>query len=191
MFLIVFIWIRGLKLLVLLAVYSAAFLQFFSSLSVFVDPVSVCLLDFVWWPWMITHRFCWYTVAEFSFLLWVAWFCCFPGGGGTTGCCCRQACDDERGYTRSHDLDLWDLLERFPCSADGGGAADGDEGIHNREILIWYLVIWFWSNRGSHLWFLRHGYVRIYSLARCRPLSSPLPVVADHHHLRHHSLVSE
>ena len=30
-----------------LAVYSAAVLQYFSTLSVFVDPVSVCLLDFV------------------------------------------------------------------------------------------------------------------------------------------------
>ena len=33
--------------------------------------------------------------------------------------------------------------------------------------------------------------MRIYSLTRSRPLSLPLPVVADHHHLRHYSLVLE
>ena len=41
---------------------------------------------------------------------------------------CRLACEDERGYTRSRDLDLSDLLERFLCSADNCGPADGDEG---------------------------------------------------------------
>ena len=38
------------------------------------------------------------------------------------------SCEDERGATRSRDLDLASLLERPLCSADGGGPADGNEG---------------------------------------------------------------
>ena len=34
---------------------------------------------------------------------------------------------DQRGYTRSRDLDLTDLPERFLCAADDSGPADGDE----------------------------------------------------------------
>ena len=72
---------------------------------------------------MLTHG-CWIFTFTLSCLILLF----SRRGGGTTGCWCRFACDDERGYTRSHDLDLCDLLERFLCSADGGGPADGDEG---------------------------------------------------------------
>ena len=80
--------------------------------------LSPCVFLILWRPWLRT-RYCGSTVVENSSFLWFAWFCCIPGGGGITGCCFRLACEDERGYTRSRDLDLSDLLERFPYSADG------------------------------------------------------------------------
>ena len=84
------------------------------------------------------------TVAEFSSSLWVAWLCCLHRGGSTTGCCCRLACDDERGYTRSRGLDLSDLLERFPCSADGSEESTivtFPPATHSIPILL-TLVLW-------------------------------------------------
>ena len=56
--------------------------------------------------------------------------------GVTTGCCCWLACEDERGYTLSRDLGLSDLLDRFPCSNDGAGPTDGEEGLKIAKILI-------------------------------------------------------
>ena len=87
------------------------------------------------WPcggpeWLLT-RFCRSTIAEFSSSLWVAWFCCILGGGGTTGCCCWPAREDERGCTRSRDLGLSALLDRFLCSDDD------DRQFLDVEVNIW------------------------------------------------------
>ena len=116
--------------------------------AVFVFPFGSCvpcLRESSWscgdLEWSLT-RFCRPTVAEFSSSLWISWFSCIPRGGGTTGCCRWQACEDERGCSRSRDLDLSNLLERLLCSADGCSPADGDEGLRLTLMLtgLWTMV---------------------------------------------------
>ena len=158
------------------ALYSADVMQYFSFPSMFVDPLSPCIFLNLQWLWMITHRFCGpTTVAEFFiFHSEMPDSAVFLEEEVETGCCCWLACEDERGKTRSRDLDLSALLVRFLCSADDSGPADGDKESSIVKILIWYLIIWSWSNHWLNLWFLWHWYVRIYSITRSRPLYLPL-----------------
>ena len=174
-FLIVFIWMHGLILLCRLRCTRLMLCSIFLSLrclwTLSLRASSWICNDF---EWLLTDSVDPPRLLNFHLHSEMPDSAVFLEEEVETGCCCWLACEDERGKTRSRDLDLSALLVRFLCSADDSGPADGDKessivksssDISSSDPGV--TIGWICGSCGTGTW----GYTRSRDLDRCICLS--------------------